>query len=159
MTTTQYDTAAVLRERAAILRKEWRITDTVTPQHLELAAGEIDKLLFALAELTADVKILAQAWAGNYEHEDEIDVVAERYYPGKTGDAMSISASAADTKNDEFSAIIIALAWSRNHPDHVNDLIRQGLKRLQVGVKPSGSDLHNPALWKDIHWLWLREQL
>ncbi len=41
-------------------------------------------------------------------------------------------------------------AWLKAHHSNVLNL----LSGCQTAVQPSGEDLHNPALWKDIHWRW-----
>lgn len=40
--------------------------------------------------------------------------------------------------------------WFIDHKEHVRNLLRF----TGATVKPSGSDLHHPKLWKPIHWNW-----
>lgn len=44
--------------------------------------------------------------------------------------------------------------WYTSHVEHVDKLIVAATADNKVTVIPHGSDLQNPALWKDIHWLW-----
>lgn len=45
-----------------------------------------------------------------------------------------------------------AEAFYRIHEKYVDLLVEQA-KRYK-GVPPSGSDIFNPEVWKDIHWKW-----
>lgn len=50
-------------------------------------------------------------------------------------------------------------AWYREHRDHVRRLLKNAFdSRNPAAVKPTGSDLIRPELWKTIHWRWFLEQ-
>lgn len=50
-------------------------------------------------------------------------------------------------------------AWYREHRTHVQKLLKNAFdSRNPVSIKPTGSDLHRPELWKTIHWRWFFEQ-
>lgn len=46
-----------------------------------------------------------------------------------------------------------AFTWRHNFADHVANLI----KKENVSIEPSGSDMFKPHLWKACHWLWFSE--
>ena len=43
-----------------------------------------------------------------------------------------------------------ALAWYKDHKEHVDKLIVS----CNGGYKPSSEDIIEPALWKPSHWKW-----
>lgn len=64
----------------------------------------------------------------------------------------------SDVKVNEIEKVEViekGFNWYKEHEDHVHDLI----KDTEISVKPSGSDLLKPELWKDIHWNWFFEEI
>lgn len=60
-----------------------------------------------------------------------------------------------DLSDDEREKVLDkAMKWYNNHEEHVDTMIEEILGKQMKGVPPSGSDLYNPELWKDIHWKW-----
>jgi len=49
-------------------------------------------------------------------------------------------------------------AWLAKNRTHVEQLVDYHRVGNTPAVKPTGSDLGRPELWKDIHWLWYFEQ-
>ena len=48
------------------------------------------------------------------------------------------------------TVIIKATDWFNDHKKHVTQLSQVS----KTSIKPTGSDLYNPTLWKGCHWNW-----
>lgn len=57
------------------------------------------------------------------------------------------------TEQEKESVLEKAMAWYTEHENHVDQMLELLGVRTK-GIRPSGSDMFRPELWKDIHWKW-----